>query len=153
MKNWIHIQKEPLDAGQAISFLCVPEAGGIDLFIGTTRQWTQGRETARLRYECYEAMAVAEMERLAAECRTRWPVQRLCLVHRLGEVPVAEASVIVGVSTPHRKDAFEACRYLIDELKQRVPIWKYELYTDGSGEWVEGQHAESSKPARAPQPS
>ena len=136
--RWLRLQYEPLDIGTVFTFLQTPKAGGIDLFVGTTRQWTADKETVRLEYDCYEAMALKEMERLAEQVQTRWPVERVCLLHRLGIVPPAEASVVVGVATPHRADAFAACRFLIDTLKQQVPIWKREVYADGSTEWVEG---------------
>jgi molybdopterin synthase catalytic subunit len=138
----IELGTQPLDIGAAAAFLQVPEAGGVALFVGTTRRWTGERETARLEYECYEPMARKEMEALAGEAGRRWPVQRVVLLHRLGVVPLAEASVVVGVSTPHRADAFEACRFLIDRLKQRVPIWKREVYADGTTAWVEGERGE-----------
>ena len=137
-RQWFRIQHDALDVATAFTYLQTPRAGGIDLFVGTTRQWTAEKETTRLEYDCYEAMAIKEMERLAEEALSRWPVERLCIFHRLGVVPPAEASVIVGVATPHRAEAFEACRYLIDTLKQQVPIWKREIYADGETEWVEG---------------
>ena len=134
----IGVQTEPLDVGAVFAALQTPRAGGVAIFVGTTRQWTAGEETVRLEYEGYEAMALKEMHRLADEAAARWPIERLCIVHRLGVVPPAEASVVVGVATPHRAEAFEACRYLIDTLKQQVPIWKREVYADGTTEWVEG---------------
>ena len=136
--RWFLLGHDPLDVGAAFAFLQTPTAGGIDLFVGTTRQWTAGKETVRLEYDCYEAMALKEMARLAKEAQARWPVERVCLLHRLGVVPPAEASVVVGVATPHRADAFAASRFLIDTLKQHVPIWKREVYADGSTEWIEG---------------
>lgn len=138
-KIWVHLQTDRLKMDKVVRFLYDPRAGGVDIFAGTTRQWTDRKETAELSYECYEAMALKEMERLVMEACDRWPVVKACLIHRLGVVPVAEASVIIGVSTPHRVDAFEACRYLIDRLKIQVPIWKKEYYTDGSTEWVQGK--------------
>jgi molybdopterin synthase catalytic subunit len=135
---WVAVQDEPLDVDAAADFLRHETAGGVDLFLGTTRRWTGSRETDRLEYESYAPMAVEEMRRIADEAAERWPVVRACLLHRVGEVALREISVIVGVSTPHRRDAFEACRFLIDELKRRVPIWKRERYTDGSTEWVQG---------------
>ena len=141
-QRWFLIQHEPLDVGRAFAFLQTPKAGGIDLFVGTTRQWIGEKETTRLEYDCYEAMAVKEMERLAEEVCTRWPVERVCVLHRLGVVPPAEASVVVGVATPHRADAFEACRYLIDALKQQVPIWKREVWRDGESWGLEAQHVQ-----------
>lgn len=141
-KVWVALQTDPLDINEVAQFLYHPEAGGIDIFVGTTRQWTgddEVKETLELGYECYEPLALKEMEALLNEAIERWPVVKACLIHRLGVVPVAEASVIIGVSTPHRVAAFEACRYLIDRLKIQVPIWKKEHYADGSTEWVQGK--------------
>lgn len=136
--DWVAIQHDVLDAGAASRFLYHPKAGGVDLFCGTTRQWTRGKETVELSYECYKPMAMKEMQALIEKARAQWPVQKACMLHRLGVVPVAEPSVIIGVSTPHRSAAFEACRFLIDQLKVQVPIWKREHYADGSTEWVQG---------------
>ena len=121
-----------------INFCKPPAAGGIALFIGTTRQWTDGRETTLLIYESYEPMALKEMHRLLDVAVNRWPIHRACILHRLGEVPLTEASVLVGVATVHRPEAFEACRFLIDRLKVQVPIWKQEHLTDGQLTWVVG---------------
>lgn len=134
----IKITRDPLSIDTAYSFLQHPHSGGISLFVGTTRQWTEERETVELEYDGYVPLAEKELRRLAGEAMQRWPVLRVCLHHRLGIVPVSEASVIVGVATPHRKDAFAACRFLIDALKKQVPIWKREVYADGDTEWVEG---------------
>lgn len=137
-KKDLRLTEEPLDVGAAFAVLQTPAAGGVALFAGTTRQWTAGRETTRLEYESYGPMALREMDRLAEEAATRWPVEQLCIWHRLGAVPPAEPSVIVGVATPHRAEAFAACHFLIDALKEHVPIWKREVYADGREEWVEG---------------
>ncbi len=107
------------------------------MFVGTARRWTGERETERLVYEAYEPMALAELQRLADEAAGRWPVCRVVLAHRLGEVPVGEAAVFVGVACAHRAEAFDACRWLIDTLKEDVPIWKRETLADGSQTWVE----------------
>ena len=141
-KSWIEIGHEVLNVQKVADFLYHPKAGGVDIFIGTTRQWTDGKETGELSYECYEGMALKEMHALIEKACDQWDVVKVCMLHRLGVVPVAEASVIIGVATPHRKDAFAACRFLIDQLKVQVPIWKKEFYTDGSTEWVQG----TSKP-------
>lgn len=133
---WARLEAAPLDVAAAASFLYVPPAGGVALFVGTTRQWTDGRETAQLEYEAFGPMALLELQRLAAEATDRWGAERVVLWHRLGVVPVAEASVVVGAATAHRAEAFDACRWLIDTLKERVPIWKRERYADGSTEWV-----------------
>ena len=137
-KIWVMLQEEPLDLALAQSFLFVPASGGINLFAGTSRQWTHGRETSTLFYECYPKMALAEMKKLGEAVCEKWPAERVIVWHRLGEVPLAEASVMLGVSTPHRAASFGACRFLIDTLKETVPIWKREHYADGSEEWVEG---------------
>lgn len=137
-KQWIDIQDEKLDIETIVRFLQTPRAGGIDVFLGITRQWTAGQETVRLEYDGYPSMALKEMKRLADEACTQWPVEKVCLLHRLGVVEVSEASVIIGVATPHRADAFAACRFLIDSLKNQVPIWKREVFADGSTAWIEG---------------
>ncbi len=134
---WLRLMHEALPVAEAVSFLQTPEVGGLALFLGTTRRWTDGQETLSLFYEAYEPMALAEMGRLSDEAFRRWPVRRLCLWHRLGEVPAGEISVLVGVATPHRAEAFEACRFLIDTLKRQVPIWKRETLSDGQRVWVE----------------
>ncbi len=134
---WVHLQHTPLALAQAYEFLSVPAAGGLALFVGTTRQWTGSQVTVRLEYEAYEPMAAKEMHRIAAKARARWPMLlRVCLIHRLSSVPVQEASVITGVAAAHRAPAFEACRFLIDMLKQSVPIWKREFFADGTVTWV-----------------
>ena len=112
-----------------------PGAGGIDIFVGTTRNISQGKRVALLEYEAYEPMAIQIMENLEREARERWPLLKVALIHRLGRVPVGEASVVVAVSSAHRKEAFEACRFLIDTLKRDVPIWKREHFEDGTVEW------------------
>ncbi len=134
---WLWLLSEALPVAKAVSFLQTPEAGGLALFMGTTRQWTDNRETRSLFYEAYEPMALAEMSHLSDEAQHRWPIRRLCLWHRLGNVPPGEISVLVGVATPHRAEAFEACRFLIDSLKCQVPIWKRETLSDGQTVWVE----------------
>lgn len=135
---WVEITESSLKGEPVVSFLSTPAAGGVDIFVGTTRQWTGRRETLRLEYECYPAMARAEILRILQVAQKRWPVERACVLHRLGVVPVAEASVIIGVATPHRAEAFAATRFLIDTLKRQVPIWKREVLTDGHEEWIEG---------------
>lgn len=138
MPDWIQLHEEPIDVGVVVDYVSAPEAGGIDVFVGTTRAETcpDGRRLVALDYEAYAAMALSEMRDLAARARDRWPVARLAVLHRIGRVELACPSVIVAVSTPHRGDAFEACRWIIDTLKADVPIWKREVWDDGSGTWV-----------------
>jgi molybdopterin synthase catalytic subunit len=113
-----------------------PHCGAIALFLGTVRDLTGDHRTVFLDYEAYAPMAERKMAEIEAELGRRWPVARVALVHRLGRLSVGEVSVAVAVSCPHRAEAFEACRFAIDTLKELVPIWKKENAPDGTGEWV-----------------
>jgi molybdopterin synthase catalytic subunit len=106
------------------------------LFLGTVRDLTGDRETVALDYEAYPEMAECKMAEIEADTRQRWPVGDIVLEHRLGHLEVGDISVAVAVSCPHRAQAFEACRYAIDRLKELVPIWKKENWSDGTTEWV-----------------
>ncbi|MEX2117742.1 MAG: molybdenum cofactor biosynthesis protein MoaE [Bacteroidota bacterium] len=132
---------DPINIQAILTNVTTPESGGIDIFIGTTRNHSGGRNVTLLEYEAYEPMAVRLMEQIEISAREKWPLQKVALVHRLGRVPVGEASVVVAVSSAHRKEAFEACRFLIDTLKKEVPIWKREYFADGTVEWS-GQHSQ-----------
>ena len=132
----IQIVDKNIDVVELLASVSVPEAGGIDMFLGTTRNHSKGKKVIRLEYEAYSPMALRMMSEIESEIRKRWSVQKISIVHRIGVVPVMEASVAIAVSAAHRKEAFEACRYAIDELKKRVPIWKKEIFEDGEV-WVE----------------
>ena len=138
----VQITGEKIDVRAAADSVTTPESGGIDLFIGTTRNHSKNRAVAWLEYEAYESMALKMMERLEEEARSRWPISKAVLIHRIGRVDIGEASVVIAVSSAHRKEAFEACRFLIDKLKQVVPIWKREFFADGTVEWSRQYHAE-----------
>ncbi len=112
-----------------------PGAGGTTTFVGTTRNENAGRGVIRLEYEAYEPMALSEMRKLADEAGRRWKITRIAIAHRIGVVEIGEASVAIAVSAPHRAEAFAACRFAIDRLKQIVPIWKKE-YFEGGEVWV-----------------
>jgi molybdopterin synthase catalytic subunit len=112
--------------------------GAVVLFLGTVRDLTGEQVTVFLDYEAYAPMAEKKLAEIEAEVRRRWPVGEVAMVHRLGRLGVGEVSVAVAVSTPHRSDTFDACRYAIDTLKELVPIWKKENAPDGSSGWVEG---------------
>jgi len=127
----------PLSVDDALSFIADETAGGTCIFLGTTRSVTDDRVTDRLVYEAHETMAHKELERLAEQALKEWPVHRIALSHRLGPVEAGEASVIVAVSSAHRAEAFAAARALIDRLKDTVPIWKKETFSDGTVEWVD----------------
>ncbi len=114
--------------------------GALALFVGVVRNENAGRPVLRLEYEAYEEMALSEMQAIEREARRRWPITEIRIVHRLGRMEIGEASVAVAVASPHRDEAFEACRFAIDTLKKTVPIWKKEFYADGAV-WLEGPGA------------
>jgi molybdopterin synthase catalytic subunit len=132
----IQLTDQPIDTNSLLSRARHPAAGAVLLFLGTTRELTEGRQTVALDYEAYGAMAERRLGELVAEARRRWPVLECIIVHRLGRVPPTEASVAIVVSTPHRAEAFAAGQWLIDSLKADVPIWKREEWADGTTEWV-----------------
>jgi molybdopterin synthase catalytic subunit/molybdopterin converting factor small subunit len=132
------ITEAPLSADDVAARVTNPYSGATLVFVGTVREWTKGRRTILLEYEAYPEMAVAQMERIGQEIEARWPGAQVAIVHRVGRLAISEASVVIAVATPHRADAFEACRYAIERLKQIVPIWKKEIFEDGE-EWVGSQ--------------
>lgn len=127
---------QPIDVPALLARVSSPRAGAVVLFLGVTREFTGERQTAALNYECYPVMAEAKLAELEAEARRRWPIVECAIVHRLGRLELEEASVAIAVSSPHRADAFAAGQWLIDTLKEVVPIWKQELWADGTSEWV-----------------
>jgi len=137
--DWVQLHSDPIDLGPVLQFVTDADAGGIDIFLGTTRAETHadGRALLRLDYDAYAEMALQQMRELAKEARTRWPIERIALLHRTGPVDVGQASVIIAVSTAHRAESFEACRWLIDTLKKQVTIWKKEIWSSGDGTWVD----------------
>ena len=132
----IELTHEPIDINQLLARISSPAAGAVVLFLGTVRELTRGRQTLWLEYECYAEMAAKQLAELELAARGRWPIAECVIVHRLGRIELTEASVAVAVSTPHRGDAFAAGQWLIDTLKEVVPIWKKEHWADGSVEWV-----------------
>jgi molybdopterin synthase catalytic subunit len=135
MKKNILVSPTPLNIAFCIDWIMSPESGGIDVFIGTVRNATTGKTVVRLEFEAYEKMAVAEMEKIAQQAFEKWPVQKVLIHHRTGLLAVGGVPVIIAVSAAHRAAAFEACRYIIDTLKETVPIWKKEIFEDGEV-WV-----------------
>lgn len=140
--SWVALSSEPLPTDAASAWVVTPSCGAVVTFTGTARDHAPGRpRVARLAYEAYEEHAVARMEALVEEARRRWPsVVRLAVLHRTGEVALGEAAVVVAASSPHRAEAFEAARYLIDDLKRTVPIWKRESWDGGESWGLEAQH-------------
>jgi molybdopterin synthase catalytic subunit len=130
------ITEAPFDTASLRERLLTPSAGACTTFEGWVRDHNQGRAVAWLEYEAYEALAVKEGERILEEARERFALEAVSAVHRVGRLEIGEMAVWVGVSAGHRDAAFAACRYVIDEVKHRVPIWKREGYLDGDTEWV-----------------
>lgn len=135
MSTQIQISPSPLNIQACIDWIMSPESGGIDVFIGTVRNATKGKPVIRLEFEAYEPMAITEMEKIIKQAAEQWPIQKALIHHRTGVLDVGEVPVIIAVSAAHRAAAFDACRYIIDTLKQTVPIWKKEIFEDGEV-WV-----------------
>jgi molybdopterin synthase catalytic subunit len=132
----VALTNSPINPAAVIAETSSNDAGAVVLFLGTTREFTRGRRTASLDYECYPQMAQQKLAELEAEARRRWPVIGCSIVHRLGVLELGEASIAIAVSSPHRGDAFAAGQWLIDTIKEVVPIWKCENWADGTKEWV-----------------
>jgi molybdopterin synthase catalytic subunit len=132
----IRLTTGPIDHHALTEAVRLPGCGAVVTFLGTVRDLTDGRVTVALDYEAYPGMAEKKMAEIEGETRRRWPVGELMMVHRLGHLEVGDVSVAVAVSCPHRAQAFEACRYAIDRLKELVPIWKKENWADGNADWV-----------------
>jgi molybdopterin synthase catalytic subunit len=145
MNDLIAIMPEALSVGTIVQSVSHGEAGGIAVFLGTTRAEASpdGKPLVALDYEAYADMALAQMQELARRARARWPIERLAILHRVGRVAVGDPSVVIAVATPHRAEAFDACRWIIDTLKAEVAIWKKEVWSDGQTSWVEGRRPQS----------
>lgn len=132
----ISLTRDEIDFAALTEAVRSPKSGAVVLFLGTVRELTNGRKTSALDYEAYPEMAEMKLRELEAQARERWPVDRVAIVHRLGHLELGDVSVAVAVGCPHRHQAFDAARFLIDELKTWVPIWKKENWADGTTEWV-----------------
>jgi len=137
MEPLIQLTHEPLDRAALIAAVSHPSVGGVVVFEGVVRDNARGKQVRYLEYEVYEEMARQQIHAIVVEAQQRWGVERVAVAHRFGRLEIGEASVIIVVATPHRGEAFDACRYIIDTLKTTVPIWKKEVATNGE-EWVEG---------------
>lgn len=133
------LTEKPIDYAQLTESVRDHRAGAVVLFLGTVREFTGGVQTASLNYEAYPGMAVQAMQDLEKEARQRFTVIHVGICHRTGHLELGDVSVAVAVSSPHRAQAFDAGRWLIDTLKERVPIWKQEHYADGHTEWIHPQ--------------
>ncbi|MEK5232256.1 molybdenum cofactor biosynthesis protein MoaE [Lysinibacillus sp. FSL K6-0232] len=132
------ITEKPIDVEAVRQKVVSRNAGAITLFIGTVRELTNGKKTLHLEYQAYPAMAVKMFEQIAKEVHERWPEAKVAITHRVGHLAISDIAVVIAVSSPHRKMAYQANEYVIDRIKQIVPIWKKEFWEDGS-EWIGDQ--------------
>ena len=136
--DFFELTNDPLDVVAVARRVVLPECGATVTLDGYAREWTKGRRTLRLEYEAYAPMALSELRRLGKEVHERFPIAHIGIVHRTGRLEIGETSVVISVSAPHRRAAFEACEWAIKELKRTVPIWKKEILEDGEV-WIEGE--------------
>ena len=132
----IEIVTGNIDPQRIIDKMRTPVSGAVVTFGGTVRDFSRGRKVTHLFYESYSKMAVKQMEKIRSEALERWPIEEMAIVHRVGRMEIGETSVFIAVTSAHRAEAFEACRFAIDALKTRVPIWKKEFY-EGGEVWIE----------------
>lgn len=130
------LRREPIDVTELAAAVATDQRGGVVTFLGLVRDHQDGRAVSRLEYHAYEPMAEAECSRILAEAARRWPVA-VALRHRLGSLAIGDVAVAAAVAGDHRSESFEACRWVIEQIKHRVPIWKKEFYADGTVSWVD----------------
>ena len=147
-----YLTSDPIRLDALIGAVTSPSRGGVATFLGLVRDHHAGHSVIELEYEAYGPMAEAECARIVSEAQGRWPVQ-VAVQHRVGKLVIGDTAVAIAAAGPHRDEAFEACRYIIEELKRRVPIWKRERYSDGSEAWVDPTAPGGTVPAmtRAPE--
>jgi molybdopterin synthase catalytic subunit len=139
---------EPIELALLLASVQSPARGGMASFLGLVRDHHDGRRVLRLRYTAYASMVEAECGRIVAEAEARWPA-KLALRHRVGSLEVGDAAMAVVAGAAHRDAAFDACRYVVEEVKRRAPIWKQEFYADGTAEWVDPAAARRAIPAES----
>ena len=141
------VTSEPLDPQRLLDAVREDESGAVALFFGVARNQSEGRRVRALEYDAYASMAEKKLREVGDEVRARWPITGIGVLHRTGRLAIGEASLLVAVSAAHRREAFEACHYAVDRIKETVPIWKKEIWEDGDGAWVAGHQVESASPA------
>jgi len=132
----IEITPESINVQKVIDAAYRDDCGAVDVFIGTVRNHSRGKDITRLEYEAYPEMAAKMIQRIINEAKKKWPVKKVAVSHRTGVLEIGDIAVVIGVATPHRKESFAACQYIIDRLKEIVPIWKKEVATDGET-WID----------------
>ncbi len=140
-KFWI--TDKPIQINDCVDKVVRREAGAVNTFIGTVREFTKGKRTLHLEYQAYVPMAEKKLEQIGEEIREKWGNAETAIVHRIGHLDISEIAVVIAVSTPHRKDSFEASRYAIERIKEIVPIWKKEFWEDGT-KWIGDQKEQTS---------
>ena len=136
--DFFDLTTDPIDVGAVARRVILPQCGATVTLDGYAREWTKGRRTLYLVYEAYAPMALSELKKLAAQAHDKFDIAHIGIVHRTGRLEIGETSVVISVSAPHRRAAFEACEWAIRELKRTVPIWKKEVFEDGEV-WVESE--------------
>jgi len=139
MPPWTAVTRDPIDPSSALARVGASADGAVLLFVGTVRDHAEGRSVSGMRYDAYGEMAEKVLAEIAGEASEHLETDRIAVVHRVGELDVGEVSVAIAVSSPHRAEAYEASRYVIEEIKKRLPVWKKEFFTDGEAHWVAGQ--------------
>jgi molybdopterin synthase catalytic subunit len=132
----LELTHQPVDYFALVENMRTHRAGAVVLFLGTVRELTAGKQTASLDYEAYPEMAIRQLNTLIDDAETRWPLLKVGVIHRLGHLELGDIAVAVAVSCPHRREAFESGQWIMDRIKEVVPIWKKENWADGSTEWV-----------------
>ncbi|MGG4489146.1 molybdenum cofactor biosynthesis protein MoaE [Metabacillus idriensis] len=148
-QEFFKITKNPISTDELTNKVARREAGAITVFIGTVREFTKGKRTLYLEYQAYEPMAVKMLEQIGDEIKQRWPDALTAITHRIGKLEISDTAVVIAVSSPHRKTAYEANEYAIERIKQIVPIWKKEHWEDGTM-WIGDQLEQTSYPDGKP---
>ncbi|XP_032683303.1 molybdopterin synthase catalytic subunit [Odontomachus brunneus] len=145
-KNFIKLQQEKLNVADIINLVVFPNCGAVSNFIGITRDNFENKKVIKLEYETFEDMALKEMNHICAKIRLQWNVEGIAIYHRIGEVPISEASVVIAISSPHREESLKAVEYAINTLKAVVPIWKKEIYETGEPQWKQNKELSNNTP-------
>jgi molybdopterin synthase catalytic subunit len=145
-----YLTRTPLSIDRLVAQVSSPACGGTCVFLGTVRNGPEETGVKAIEYSAYEEMVEAEFGRLVADAARRWPDARIAVQHRLGTIAAGEASIGIAATAPHRAQAFEACRFVIEEVKRRIPVWKKELRLDGSEVWVDPSGHPTVQPSDRP---
>ncbi|GAE32469.1 molybdenum cofactor biosynthesis protein MoaE [Halalkalibacter hemicellulosilyticus] len=148
-QSMFEISQEPLSVEDLVAKVTRRECGAIATFIGTVREFTQGKQTLQLEYQAYESMAIKKLQQIGQEVEEKWPGATVAISHRIGLLQISDIAVIIAVSTPHRKAAYEANAYAMERIKEMVPIWKKEYWHDGT-KWIGDQAGETPYPLGEP---